>query len=86
MEEFQKENVDIIALSVDPLEKAKETVEQHNVTFPVAYGLQVPEDAEKILSENFVFYGAIMTRMGMADGFVAGASHTTTDVARAAIP
>ncbi len=43
------------------------------------------EDAERILSEDFVFYSAVMTRMGMADGFVAGASHTTTDVARAAI-
>ncbi len=48
LEEFQKENVDIIALSVDPLEKAKETTEQQKVTFPVAYGLQVPEDANKI--------------------------------------
>ncbi|MBU1895060.1 MAG: phosphate acetyltransferase [Candidatus Omnitrophota bacterium] len=44
-----------------------------------------PEEAEKILTENFVFYAAMMTSIGMADGFVAGASHTTSDVARAAI-
>jgi len=44
-----------------------------------------PEDAEKAVMENFVFYGAVMTRLGMADGFVAGACHTTGDVARAGI-
>ncbi|MCK4851957.1 MAG: phosphate acetyltransferase [Candidatus Omnitrophica bacterium] len=43
------------------------------------------EEARKILEENPVFYGAVMTRTGMADGFVAGANHTTSDVARAAI-
>jgi len=30
------------------LEKAKETVEQLGITFPVAYGLKVPQDAESI--------------------------------------
>jgi len=48
MEAFQKEKVDIVALSVDPLEKARETVEQHQLTFPVAYGLEVPRDADKV--------------------------------------
>jgi hypothetical protein len=37
-----------VALSVDPREKAKETVEKLKLTFPVAYGLEVPRDAEKI--------------------------------------
>ena len=44
-----------------------------------------PEDAEKEVTSNLVCCGAVMTRMGMADGFVAGASHTTSTVARAAI-
>lgn len=48
MEEFKKENVDVLALSVDPVDKAKETVEKLQLTFPVAYGLEVPRDAEKI--------------------------------------
>ena len=48
MEEFKKENVDIVALSVDPIDKAKETVEKLQLTFPIAYGLEVPKDAEKI--------------------------------------
>jgi peroxiredoxin len=47
-EEFKKENIDLIALSVDPIEKAKETVEKLQLTFPVAYGLEVPVDAEKV--------------------------------------
>ena len=48
MEEFKKENVDIVALAVDPIDRAKETVQKLQLTFPVAYGLEVPRDAEKI--------------------------------------
>ena len=42
------------------------------------------EEAEKTL-EDPLYYAAMMTRLGDIDGFVAGASHTTPDVARAAI-
>ena len=38
----------MIALSVDPCEKAQEMVATEKLTFPVAYGLEVPRDAEKI--------------------------------------
>lgn len=48
IDEFKKENVDILALSVDSLDKAKEIVEKLHLTFPVVYGLEVPRDAEKI--------------------------------------
>jgi peroxiredoxin len=48
IEEFKKENVDVVALSVDPLDKARETVDKLQLTFPVAYGLEVPRDADKI--------------------------------------
>lgn len=41
-------------------------------------------EAEGILKDP-VYYAAMMVREGSADGFVAGASHTTRDVARAAI-
>jgi len=40
--------------------------------------------AEKILDDP-LYYAAMMARAGKADGFVAGASHTTPDVARSAI-
>ena len=48
LEDFKTEHVDVIALSVDPLEKASETVMQLKLVFPVAYGLTVPRDADKI--------------------------------------
>jgi len=45
---FEQEHVRLLALSVDPLDKAKETVEQLKLDFPVAYGLEVPRDADQI--------------------------------------
>jgi peroxiredoxin len=48
MEAFRQESVDVIALSVDPLEKATEMAKRENLSFPLAYGLEVPRDAEKI--------------------------------------
>jgi peroxiredoxin len=48
IEEFKQENAGVVALSVDPLDKAKETVEKLKLSFPVGYGLEVPEDAEKV--------------------------------------
>jgi peroxiredoxin len=48
MEEFGRENTDVVALSVDPLDKANEMVEKTGATFPIGYGLKVPEDADKI--------------------------------------
>jgi phosphate acetyltransferase len=43
------------------------------------------EDALKIITMNPVFYASLMVSAGDADGFVAGASTTTRDVAKAAI-
>ena len=48
IEEFKIENADIVAFSVDPLEKARETVETLQITFPLAYRLEVPRDADKV--------------------------------------
>ncbi|NQT75440.1 MAG: phosphate acetyltransferase [Candidatus Omnitrophica bacterium] len=42
-------------------------------------------EARKLIVENPVFYSALAVRSGDADGFVAGASITTRNVARAAI-
>lgn len=44
----------------------------------------VLEEARKALDDP-LYYAAIMTRVGDVDAFVAGAAHTTPDVARAAI-
>jgi phosphate acetyltransferase len=43
-----------------------------------------PEAARKVF-EDPLYYAAMMTKEGKADGLVAGASHTTPDIARAAI-
>ena len=48
MEGFKRDNVDVVALSVDPPDRAKETVEKLQLTFAVAYGLEVPRDAENL--------------------------------------
>lgn len=42
-------------------------------------------DAVKELFEDALYYAAMMTREGKADGLVAGAVHTTPDMARSAI-
>ncbi len=48
IDQFKQENVDVIALSVDPLAKAKEMAERVKATFPIGYGLEVPRDADKV--------------------------------------
>jgi peroxiredoxin len=39
MKEFEAEEITVIAASVDPMEKARESAEKLKVTFPVGYGL-----------------------------------------------
>ncbi len=52
LDALKAEAIDLYAASVDPLDKAVETVKKLNLRFPVAYGLE----AEKI-SETFgAFY------------------------------
>jgi len=45
--EFQKRNIQVIAASVDPLEKARETVSKHKLSFIVGYGLNAKEVSAK---------------------------------------
>ena len=46
--EFKAENTDIVALSVDPVDKAQEMVQRTGATFPIGYGLKVPQDANLV--------------------------------------
>jgi len=48
LDEFERAGAGILALSVDAVEKAEGTVEELKLSFPVAYGLEVPRDADKI--------------------------------------
>jgi len=50
--DFQSEQVVIVAGSVDPAEKAKETVEKAGITYPVAFGM----DAEEISRVTGAYY------------------------------
>jgi peroxiredoxin len=43
LEQFESEQVKIIAVSVDPLDKTKELIEKLGVTYPVAYGINAEE-------------------------------------------
>ena len=45
----------------------------------------VKDEIEKLFSTNSVYAAAMMVRLGLADGFVAGANYKTSDVARAAL-
>jgi len=48
LKQFQELDVEVVALSVDPSEQAQQTVEKHALTFPVLFGLDAHEVAEKI--------------------------------------
>jgi len=43
------------------------------------------EEARETIKKDYISFGAMLVRRGLADGFVAGASHTTPDVIRAAL-
>jgi phosphate acetyltransferase len=70
---------------VDP-----EKCEELNEITAEYYELRKPkgmtaEEAAKAMREDYLTFGAMMVRRGMADGFVAGANHTTADTVRAAL-
>lgn len=48
LEQLHEIGAEVVALSVDPLEKAQETVTKHHLTFPVLYGLDAHDIAQKI--------------------------------------
>ena len=40
------------------------------------------EEATKLMTENYTYYGVMMVKMGDADGMVSGACHSTADTLR----
>ncbi len=48
LDELDGEGISVVALSTDPLDKAKQTVEEDRLRYPVAWGLKVPDDADRI--------------------------------------
>jgi phosphate acetyltransferase len=70
---------------IDPL-KYKETDKVAAEYFELrkAKGM-TQEEASGIVRKDYLTFGAMLVRIGKADGFVAGASHTTADTVRAAL-
>ena len=61
LEQFHEIGAEVVALSVDPIEQAQQTVEKHNLTFPVLYGLDAHDIARKIganVNENPLYLQA----------------------------
>lgn len=74
----------VLLLTEDKISsQAKERYIQEFYQMHKAKGFDI--DTVKKIFDNPLYYAAMMTREGKVDGFVAGASHTTPDVARAAI-
>jgi len=68
---------------VDPKAKERYIEEFYKMRKVKSPGLDI--DVARRLFEDTLYYAVMMTRLGEIDGFVAGASHTTSDMARAAI-
>jgi len=70
---------------VDP-EKYKDTDKMASVYYETRKlkGM-TPEEAKEVMRKDCVTFGAMLVKQGAADGFVAGAKHTTPDVIRAAL-
>lgn len=82
---IEKENIARVVLlsedKINPQDKERYIQEFYELRQPK--GLDM--DTARRMFTGALYYAAMMTREGKADGFVAGASHTTPDVARAAI-
>jgi phosphate acetyltransferase len=66
---------------MNPQDKQRYAEQYYNLR--KAKGITLDEAKETL--EDTLYYTAMMAREGKVDGFVAGASHTTPDMARAAI-
>lgn len=73
----------VVVLTKENLDPRK-SKEYSDLYFSLRQGKGIsPKEAVDTISDP-LFYAAMMVRQGLADGFVAGAAHTTADVARAA--
>lgn len=82
---LKKENiVNVILLEKDKLDP-KKIEEYTELYFQLRQHKGISKDEARQAASDPVFYGALMVREGLADGFVAGAATTTSDVARAAL-
>src|SRR5437588_9805096 len=89
--DFQRERaqlnelgVEVVGLSVDSLEQARQTVERHRLTFPVLYGLDTREVAKMIgasINEEPLYLQATGFVLG-PEGTVAVAVYSSSAIGR----
>ncbi len=48
LDRFREEGISVLAASTDPVEKAKETVAEHSLTFRLGYGLPLEATARAL--------------------------------------
>jgi peroxiredoxin len=84
IEEFNKKEIKIIAGSIDSIEDAKKTIDNHKLTYPVAYGI----DAVKFSKLTGAFYSkekGYLQGTGFIlnpEGNLAGAVYSTNPIGR----
>lgn len=84
-EDAKKLNVDLTGIRIiDPLKSDKLT-DFTNIYFNLRKTKGVDFEKAKEVVKNNLFFGAVMVREGMADGFVGGSASPTADVLRAGI-
>lgn len=81
---IRSDNMDMLEV-IDPA-KYKDTEAIANEYYELRKLKGVTQlEARETMNKDYVTFGAMLVRRGLADGFVAGASHTTPDVIRAAL-
>jgi phosphate acetyltransferase len=82
---IEAENIAKVVLLTKEMMEPQVTERYIQEYYEMRKGKGTELDDVRKLFEDTLFYGAMMVREGKVDGMVAGASHTTADVARASI-
>jgi len=83
-DKLREEGIRVVAASVDPLDRARETVEKQSLTYPVGYGLPVKETAAT-LGAFYEERRGILHATGFVvrrDGTIAVAQYSTGPIGR----
>jgi phosphate acetyltransferase len=84
--EFLTKNRIVNVVLLEPGKLDPKKIEEYTeLFFQLRQHKGITKDEAFQVVNNPVFYGALMVREGLADGFVSGAATTTSDVAKAAL-
>jgi phosphate acetyltransferase len=83
-ERIRSKNADLLEV-IDPADyKDSEKMAAEYYELRKIKGM-TPEEARHVVTTDYLTFGALLVRENVADGFVAGASHTTPDVIRTSL-